>query len=760
MSGKGRMKRKKIAYWFAGVPLTVIVLVIIILLGEPGRDGVVRAAAFKAAALSAATVEECRLESREQSEFPASSQRQWYVKYMDALYHRGWIDRTLTPATEETAEGLLTYGEADFLAGQVSQHLRDQVGLTERNKKKPYPQEQWWQLYEELCRELDVWQEEKVRREVLVVYGTFEDVEDGTAWRAYTSLGNRGFEGLGLASCRDQEIEVLVSGGEILKVTDKISSSVVYRNIWIMEASDHELTAYVGALTRKLPVKSKIKTPEDMASQVADVYVTGGEVKKVVLKRERVSGKVLEVQNDSIEIEGYGSVTVDQDFNVYRLYGEFKRMGVSGVMVGSDVQEFVVADGRLCAALVMRPFDAEKIRVLVMDTDFQNIFHKSITLEFLCPGVMTVGDREETFEAGDTMTFRSGDQRLAGNRAVFKPADAGAGIRISTVSRRSGHPEYPGHLEIKQEPEGLVLVNEVYLEEYLKRVVPSEMPVGYAREALKAQAVCARTYAWRDIMSGSYKNYGAHVDDSTRHQVYNNVETSAETDAAVDETYGKVITYDGQVAEIFYFSTSCGHTTDGTIWGAAQEDYPYLRGVAVKEGGGTEDLTEEETFARYIKSCPEGYESEFGLYRWTARLTAKQLQKKATGIGDITGVIMKERSTGGIGRVLWVRGSGGSKEIRGEGQIRSVLGCEEMEIVQQNGSVLTGWDSLPSAFIAVETEQGESGELTFVIYGGGYGHGVGMSQNGAQAMAKAGKSYKQILELFYDGAEVAEIDEI
>ena len=87
MSGKGRMKRKKIAYWFAGVPLTVIVLVIIILLGEPGRDGVVRAAAFKAAALSAATVEECRLESSEQSEFPASSQRQWYVKYMDALYH-------------------------------------------------------------------------------------------------------------------------------------------------------------------------------------------------------------------------------------------------------------------------------------------------------------------------------------------------------------------------------------------------------------------------------------------------------------------------------------------------------------------------------------------------------------------------------------------------------------------------------------------------------------------------------------------------
>ena len=62
-------------------------------------------------------------------------------------------------------------------------------------------------------------------------------------------------------------------------------------------------------------------------------------------------------------------------------------------------------------------------------------------------------------------------------------------------------PVYPGHMEITKEPEGLLLLNEVDLEEYLKRVVPSEMPQSYALEALKAQAVCARTYAWRQIQS-------------------------------------------------------------------------------------------------------------------------------------------------------------------------------------------------------------------------------------------------------------------
>lgn len=76
-------------------------------------------------------------------------------------------------------------------------------------------------------------------------------------------------------------------------------------------------------------------------------------------------------------------------------------------------------------------------------------------------------------------------------------------------------PVYSGRLEISREDDGLVLVNELYLEDYLKHVVPSEMPVSYEKEALKAQAVCARTYAYRQIQGNSYKEYGAHVDDST-----------------------------------------------------------------------------------------------------------------------------------------------------------------------------------------------------------------------------------------------------
>ena len=142
-------------------------------------------------------------------------------------------------------------------------------------------------------------------------------------------------------------------------------------------------------------------------------------------------------------------------------------------------------------------------------------------------------------------------------RIVFKPEDKELGIKVLTMERSKGIPTYPGNLEIVREEESLVLINELYLENYLKRVVPSEMPASYEKEALKAQAVCARTYAYRQIQGNSYRQYGAHVDDSTKFQVYNNLESGNASDMAVNETYGKLLLYQGQAAEAFYFSTSC-----------------------------------------------------------------------------------------------------------------------------------------------------------------------------------------------------------
>ncbi len=302
-----------------------------------------------------------------------------------------------------------------------------------------------------------------------------------------------------------------------------------------------------------------------------------------------------------------------------------------------------------------------------------------------------------------------------------------------------------------------MLINELYLEEYLKRVVPSEMPPSYEPEALKAQAICARTYAKRQIGANAYRQYGAHVDDSTGFQVYNNTERHSSTDLAVHETYGKAVYYGDALAETYYFSTSCGHTTSGEAWEADMETVPYLTAKAVRQDGGCLALTANEAFAEYIKGSFSCFESGYAMFRWNTQVTGKEIAEKVPGIGRITQAAVKERTDGGAAHILVLTGTEGTAEIVGENKIRKGLGHPSAVIHRKDGSTVTGWSSLPSAFFTIEKcGQEEDGTAVFQIYGGGYGHGIGMSQNGAQAMAKSGFDCEEILEFFYEGTEVRE----
>ena len=106
------------------------------------------------------------------------------------------------------------------------------------------------------------------------------------------------------------------------------------------------------------------------------------------------------------------------------------------------------------------------------------------------------------------------------------------------MERSQGTPAYRGSIELIKGENGILVINEVLLEEYLYAVVPSEMPASYPLEALKSQAVCARTYAYDKMCRAGLPAYGAHVDDSAAFQVYNNIEENADTTRAVKETAG------------------------------------------------------------------------------------------------------------------------------------------------------------------------------------------------------------------------------
>lgn len=351
------------------------------------------------------------------------------------------------------------------------------------------------------------------------------------------------------------------------------------------------------------------------------------------------------------------------------------------------------------------------IRVLIMDSGYQSYYHQSVSLTW--QGQEYVFDGETCGEEELSCTFEGGTE----------------GIQISSVQREQGTPIYRGSLKITKKPEGFLIVNTLPLEMYLESVVPSEMPSSYPAEALKAQAVCARTYAWKQIKEKKLEAYGADVDDSVNYQVYNNIGPEESTTQAVKETEGKILSQNGKPIEAYYFSTSAGVTSTDEIWGA-------------------------ESPAPYLKSVDCSFDSEESWRTWETEISGKSIEQRAQNIegceGSLTGLEVTGKSESGAVTRLRVHTEGGDGEIINEYEIRSFLAPDKEIFTGKEKEKKKGGSLLPSAYFSLEkTEDG------FLICGGGYGHGVGMSQTATGKMAEDGYTWEEILLYFFRDVEIS-----
>lgn len=300
-------------------------------------------------------------------------------------------------------------------------------------------------------------------------------------------------------------------------------------------------------------------------------------------------------------------------------------------------------------------------------------------------------------------------------------------FQILSIERECGNPEYKGTLEVKETEQGYLLINEVPLEDYVKGVVPGEMPSSYEMEALKVQAICARTYACRQKKEKRLEAYGADVDDSVNFQVYNNQKRTDKTDQAADETKGMIMTYEGEPIQAYFFSTSSGATSTDEVW--------------------------LEDSAPCLKSIVTNYDEAMPWYRWNVIFTAEQVQdlleSKGYSIGEVKDINVLRKSQGGAVTVCRFTGTNDSATIENEYNIREILSPKGLQIHRQDGTVVDDFLLLPSAYFDIEKHVQEKGNTVFTIYGGGYGHGVGLSQNGANEMAKQGFECYDILNYYY-----------
>ena len=373
-----------------------------------------------------------------------------------------------------------------------------------------------------------------------------------------------------------------------------------------------------------------------------------------------------------------------------------------------------------------------KIRVLLMTTGYTRAFHTEVKVSGKEGLILRIGAKKVSVPAGKTVTIKASNRRL--KKHTIKIRARKGTVQVKSIRRGYGTPSYSGTLELKPAGKKIALINELTVEDYLCAVVPSEMPVSYKLEALKAQAICARTYALQQQEDQRAKEFGADLDDSTSYQVYNNRQHGEKTDQAVKETAGLVMMQDGILADARYYSTSCGLDLH-------------------------RDLSEESVFAAFLQENQiHSVEAEEPFYRWKTSIRMADLQEK-TGWETIENLQVTERNEKGAVTTLEIMGQKKNTEqanerIDGEYQIRQFLALADPVITLQDGSTREGWQLLPSAFFYLQPVS-EEGILTgYEVYGGGYGHGEGMSQNGARHMAEQGEDCETILKNYYGEIEL------
>ncbi|MBI1727036.1 MAG: SpoIID/LytB domain-containing protein [Candidatus Rokubacteria bacterium] len=272
---------------------------------------------------------------------------------------------------------------------------------------------------------------------------------------------------------------------------------------------------------------------------------------------------------------------------------------------------------------------------------------------------------------------------------------------------------YPGVIEVVGAPEGLIVVNELPMEEYLVGAVKAEAGDKMPIEMLKAQAIVARTYAAYHRRLNAAKPY--HIVAGTANQQYaGRVNADSPAWTAVLDTEGQVLLWEGDLFPAFYHSDSGGHTEDPRVVFAAA-NMPALQPVRVE------------------------FPSRSPHHAWSRDVVlgdlAAALKRGGVSVGSITGLRVLERSVSLRVSRISVLGTHGSATLRGNEFRR-----------------LVGYDTLKSTLFAVSVDE------SYARFAGrGYGHGVGLDQWSAKTMADQGYTARQIVQYYYPGATLSSL---
>ena len=744
-------------------------------IGRIGDDlSISRAMAAKTMALTFYTKEE--LEGLEQvANFPDVPQTDPFYPYINGAVKLGLLsgdeDGNFYPEKD------LTLIQAQALLDRLAPDYDSRMVLDESNQNMPVAYSLWIQLLQTAL---------EAREEELSSYGITEETRVLLTAEESGGMFDNGYyggAGLDLKPYENTALRYWAKDGEILALLEVTDTTPTIENIYCT-ASGGTIRMETGAGSVTRPYTGQA------LDGICDITLSEGKATEAVQAAELGLCTVKRVNGQEIYLAEQGLLSWADDFRIYDATGtEWTSQKVSKLICGTEGANYYLKDGKVAGAIITQTVQPDHIRVLIGGAG-----QTKVTISSEGRFTLKSSEAEKAFSNGEQAVMTADLSWFDSGIVEAAPTgDNPLSVTFSDGTKR----QYFGTVELERRQDGISVINELPLETYLRGVVPHEMPVDFGETALQAQAITARSYAYNQFYANSYCGYGAHLADTVASQVYLGADTAELSDAAIKATEGKCLTAGNEVVTTYFYSTSCGYGADAKeVWSAngtfTEESKPYLTGGT--HGISTENPdTEEEWLAFWQDWEIEGYDDASPWYRWKTyfgagqltEITGAKLKEAAKShpahvevlqedgswkaqtpedLGRLTGISVAKRGESGVMEVLRLDYEKGSVQVKTEYTIRQVLSPTKMTIgdpiylQRKDGESLTGNTILPSGFFAVKEMKNAEGKLTGVaLYGGGNGHGVGMSQYGAKGMAEEGKTAEEILEHYYTGTTVQQV---
>lgn len=695
----------------------------------------------------------------------------WYYKYINCAYIKGDMSGVLEDKFDPN--GNLTITQTQYLIDKYDKNKK--IKIDDTNKDKPVSYALWCDIYAQIMGE-------NIQQDQLVILATKKTNKNLKEDYVLTDKGLYVFEGINPNDYLNTKIKVFKRDNDVIAITEVLETEPVLNRCYIKKAENNFVDVFVGGCTKRFYIKDE-NIPIPTENTLADIKFKNDEALEIISYNQTKTGTINRIDNTSIRINNTNYV-LDQNFKIYKI--DNKTLSVANtqnLIVGQDIATFFTKgnENKIYGIVIDKPVKYEKIRVAI--TNDKDVYFDEIKLNSENGLKILVKGEEKVLPS---LHLKNGNDFNIGQNEIIIISSNNENEPIIFENKNTN---FYGKIEITKIDNKYILINEIDLESYVKQVLIANYKNANL-EFLKSLSIVQRTIAINSINNNDLSNIGANLNNSL-YKNYDGKNNDTIFDDAINQTKGQILTQEDSIISPTYFGFSAGvFSNSGEIWCSKNfyeyptENKPYLIYKTDFSENIYENLQQEVNANIFYKTKDiDSIEKDSPWFRWTTTLEEneimdiaqnilnmyktekyfiktlqddKYIYKPVDDIGKIKDIIVTKRGESGNVMELEFVGENHTILLSTDQIIKSALKINS--VINNNGEIVK-MNNLPSNNFVFDKVYDNNGYIKkIIIYGGGYGHGVGLSIYGVEKMASQNKTYKDILNKYYENIQITQIN--